>query len=394
MNARRGGKAKSVDAVSVGGKQLNKRKKYFFGEIFQKIFFFGKRNRAPSQMGHKVKRAEHKDGAPVAKRPHTENEKAVQAPEKRPLSVYHSLHLLSRLMKQRDEMEQECTRAHLEVEKKFRRMSEELSRKVSSVINGSVVPKADDLADFKQPAAELVVESTETKYGIPQFWQKAIANCTILSELFGVERDAKAIESLTDVYAVSFNETETEKDGKKICTGGFKICFEFAPNEFFTNAVLTKQVICECNLDLSNVKPVKVIGTKIDWKEGKKLTSDGNSEDEERGFFHFIESEATAETQPSLFEEDVLIADVIKNQFIPTALEHYLDHKCECKIEGQDDDMNWADLANAGGMDEDDDDEDEDDDDDDDDEEEEKEDAKKEKGDKFKYPENPECKQQ
>lgn len=64
--------------------------------------------------------------------------------------------------------------------------------------------------------------------GVPGFWLQAIANHPTLSNLLG-EQDGPALEALTDI------KLEYTED-----YSGFKLSFHFAPNDYFTNEILTK----------------------------------------------------------------------------------------------------------------------------------------------------------
>lgn len=69
---------------------------------------------------------------------------------------------------------------------------------------------------------------TSNVKGIPGFWLQCMANHPTVSSLLG-EGDGPALEALTDV------KLEYSED-----YSGFKLSFHFAPNEFFTNEVLSK----------------------------------------------------------------------------------------------------------------------------------------------------------
>ena len=68
--------------------------------------------------------------------------------------------------------------------------------------------------------------------GIPSFWLTIFKNVEMLAEMVQ-EADEPVLESLTDITV-----TFSEKDPM-----GFTLHFHFAKNDYFTNTVLTKQVV-------------------------------------------------------------------------------------------------------------------------------------------------------
>ena len=62
-------------------------------------------------------------------------------------------------------------------------------------------------------------------------------------------------------------ELEFDKDS----TRNFSVVLTFTDNEWFTNTVLKKTFIYDEKDELEE-EPVKTIGTKIEWKEGKNVT--------------------------------------------------------------------------------------------------------------------------
>ena len=71
--------------------------------------------------------------------------------------------------------------------------------------------------------------------GIPSFWLTIFKNVEMLAEMVQ-EADEPVLESLTDITV-----TFSEKDPM-----GFTLHFHFAPNQFFTNSILTKCYEMKC----------------------------------------------------------------------------------------------------------------------------------------------------
>ncbi|KAG8989015.1 hypothetical protein FRB90_002449, partial [Tulasnella sp. 427] len=93
--------------------------------------------------------------------------------------------------------------------------------------------------------------------GVPQFWLHVLKNHRNVAP-FITERDEEALAYLQDIY-VKFLPSSTP---------GYTLSFYFAPNEFFTNKVLTNTYIYKDVLgELGDYVYSSVEGTTIDWKE-------------------------------------------------------------------------------------------------------------------------------
>jgi len=108
----------------------------------------------------------------------------------------------------------------------------------------------------------------EKTVGIPDFWLQVFKNSDVLSELIK-EQDEPVLKHLTDVRISMQDEAQRK---------GFTIEFEFTPNDYFTNTVLTKHYELRTGPDehepLSYEGPeiVKSTGCTIQWKKGKNVT--------------------------------------------------------------------------------------------------------------------------
>jgi len=105
----------------------------------------------------------------------------------------------------------------------------------------------------------------EKTVGIPDFWLQVFKNSDVLSELIK-EQDEPVLKHLTDVRISMQDEAQRK---------GFTIEFEFTPNDYFTNTVLTKHYELRTGPDehepLSYEGPeiVKSTGCTIQWKKEK-----------------------------------------------------------------------------------------------------------------------------
>ena len=107
--------------------------------------------------------------------------------------------------------------------------------------------------------------------GIPEFWLTALRNHVGLSELI-TERDAVALKHLIDLRIEHINDEDAETKEVKL---GYKIIFEFSPNDFFENKVLEKSYFYGQEVDYTGEFVYDhAIGTKIQWKEDKDLTKE------------------------------------------------------------------------------------------------------------------------
>ena len=107
--------------------------------------------------------------------------------------------------------------------------------------------------------------------GIPEFWLTALRNHIDLSELI-TERDAAALKHLIDVRIEHIHEEDPDTKKEKL---GYKILFEFSPNDFFENKMLEKTYLYGQEVDDSGEFVYdRATGTTIQWKEDKDLTKE------------------------------------------------------------------------------------------------------------------------
>jgi nucleosome assembly protein 1-like 1 len=108
----------------------------------------------------------------------------------------------------------------------------------------------------------------EKAVGIPEFWLQVLRNSDVVSDLIR-EHDEEVLKHLIDVRISMQNEGQQK---------GFTIEFEFTPNEYFTNTILTKSYELRTGPDehepLSYEGPeiVKSKGCEIQWNKGKNVT--------------------------------------------------------------------------------------------------------------------------
>merc|ERR1711962_226698 len=110
-------------------------------------------------------------------------------------------------------------------------------------------------------------EEEEKPDGIPSFWLTVLKNVDMTAELVQ-EHDEPILEKMKDI-TITFSKADPM---------AFTLNFHFAANEYFTNAVLTKEYIMRSTpeeddpLSFEGPEIVKCKGCKIDWAKGKNLT--------------------------------------------------------------------------------------------------------------------------
>lgn len=199
---------------------------------------------------------------------------------------------------------------------------------------------ADDMKDKAKLEDEKAKPDEEKDVkGIPEFWLTIFKNVDMLQEMVQ-EADEPLLKKLTDI-TVTFSESPM----------GFTLHFYFAPNEYFSNSVLTKEYEMKCEpteddpFSFEGPEIFKCKGSVINWKaEGKNLTvktvkkkqkhkSKGNvrtitKQVKNDSFFNFfdpppIPDDPNADVDPEtqdLLTADFEIGHYIRDRIIPRAV--------------------------------------------------------------------------
>merc|ERR1719219_1064756 len=204
----------------------------------------------------------------------------------------------------------------------------------------------EELAGDMKEKAKLEDEKTKTEEekdvkGIPEFWLTIFKNVDMLQEMVQ-EADEPLLKKLTDI-TVTFSESPM----------GFTLHFYFAPNEYFSNSVLTKEYEMKCEpseddpFSFEGPEIFKCKGCTINWREGKNLTvktvkkkqkhkSKGNvrtitKQVKNDSFFNFFDpppipddpnADVDADTQ-ELLTADFEIGHYIRERIIPRAVLYF-----------------------------------------------------------------------
>lgn len=147
------------------------------------------------------------------------------------------------------ELQAEADAAEEEFNEKVKQLERELDAKVNPLTakRKAIVTGAES------------VPGATTTGPIESFWLTAMQNCPRLADEVQLH-DQPILKHLTDISV-----SRELPDGKE----GFTLSFEFAPNPFFTNAVLTKTYTMDDDDD-DTLEDVQ--GCTIHWKEGKDVT--------------------------------------------------------------------------------------------------------------------------
>lgn len=198
-----------------------------------------------------------------------------------PASVQRRIHGLQYLQSQHAELEGKFQEEILALEKKYLALYTPLYTKRAQVISGAYEPteeeveagkKVDQEQDEdsdqqknKQPAASTSDNKQEEEEdeqhvdGIPEFWLTALKNHPQISESI-TDQDEQALKHLVDIRLSYMDKP------------GFKLEFEFADNDYFTDKVLTKTYYYQDHAYGGDFVYDHAEGCQIHWKENKDLT--------------------------------------------------------------------------------------------------------------------------
>ncbi|CAF1056338.1 unnamed protein product [Rotaria sordida] len=230
-----------------------------------------------------------------------------------------------------------------------------------------------------KPANE-TKKDEEKKVGIPEFWLHVLKNSDVISELIK-EPDEQVLKHLIDIRIIMKNDSQNKV---------FTIEFEFTPNEYFTNTILTKTYELRTGLDeqepLSYEGPeiTKSKGCEIQWNIGKNVTIKTvkkkqkhknrgtirvvTKEVEADSFFNFFSPPDVPEDLDADFEDsdemrmlaaDFEIGHLFRDSIVPKAVLYFTGEVGEEDDEHYDEDEDEDDDDDDDDADDDDDDQDE-----------------------------------
>ncbi|KIX10369.1 uncharacterized protein Z518_01451 [Rhinocladiella mackenziei CBS 650.93] len=263
--------------------------------------------------------------------------------ESLPAPVRRRVTGLKGIQKDHAKLEAEFQEEVLQLEKKYFAKFTPLYEKRAAIVNGEAEPtdgeveagKPEDDEEPEEDAADKEEkESSEDIKGIPEFWLSAMKSQISLAELI-TDRDEDALRSLTDIRMEYLDRP------------GFRLIFEFAPNDFFTNKTISKTYFYREESGYGgDFIYDHAEGDKIDWKAGKDLTVRIESKKQRNkntkqtrvikktvpteSFFNFFappvaptdEDEVASDIEERL-ELDYQLGEDIKEKLIPRAIDWF-----------------------------------------------------------------------
>lgn len=326
-------------------------------------------------------------------------------------TVKNNVYGLKTLQEKQYKVEAEFQSELLELEKKFQKLYEPIFKLRKDIVLGNVVPTAEEIEngkktieeengaddeeeDEEEEGEEEEGENESEEKGIPFFWLTAMQNLPPIADMIS-ERDVEVLESLTNIKLEYMDKP------------GFKLIFEFAKNDFFSNTSIVKTYYYQKELGYTGEFVYDhAEGDDIHWSDNAhnvtvsiELRKQRNKHTKQvrtiekttptYSFFNFFtppvmpdaendeEFEDIDEELEESLQNDYSVGELIKEKLIPRTVDwftgHALQYEPEFQAEEEDEEF-----------DEDEDDEDDEDDDEDDDDDENEDGAK----------EKPECKQQ
>ncbi|KAI0472028.1 NAP-domain-containing protein [Xylariaceae sp. FL0804] len=191
--------------------------------------------------------------------------------ESLPAPVRRRVAGLKGIQKDHSKLEAEFQEEVLQLEKKYFAKFTPLYEKRAGIVNGASEPTDDEVkageeddepeedAETKEKS-DKPTETSENVSGIPEFWLSAMKNQISLAEMI-TDRDEKALSSLIDIRMEYLDKP------------GFRLIFEFAPNDWFTNKTITKTYYYQNESGYGgDFIYDHAEGDKINWKENQDLT--------------------------------------------------------------------------------------------------------------------------
>ncbi|KAF8953014.1 hypothetical protein BGZ52_002479 [Haplosporangium bisporale] len=175
---------------------------------------------------------------------------------------------LKSLQKKHAVLEADFQKEILALEKKYLALYTPLYEKRAEVVSGKVEPTEEEVQDGVSDDEEEEDEEedkedekdAEKVDGVPEFWLTALKNNPQFGDII-TEKDEGALKHLVDIRMAYFEKP------------GFRLEFEFSPNDYFTNTVLTKTYFYQDEPGYGgDFIYDHAEGTKIEWKEDKDLS--------------------------------------------------------------------------------------------------------------------------
>ncbi|KAK4164862.1 nucleosome assembly protein 1 [Cladorrhinum sp. PSN259] len=252
---------------------------------------------------------------------------------------------LKGIQREHSKLEAEFQDAVLQLEKQFFAKFTPLYEQRAAIVNGKTEPTEeqvklgeedeDEEEEEEEASKEKGPPSAEKVNGIPEFWLSAMKNQISLAEMI-TDRDEGALKSLIDIRMEYLDKP------------GFKLIFEFAENEYFTNKTITKTYFYQNESGYGgDFIYDHAEGDKIEWKPGQDLTVRIEQKKQRNkttkqtrivkktvpteSFFNFFsppkppteDDEDAAEDIEERLELDYQLGEDIKEKLIPRAIDWF-----------------------------------------------------------------------
>ncbi|KAL8972584.1 MAG: hypothetical protein Q9183_000477 [Haloplaca sp. 2 TL-2023] len=284
--------------------------------------------------------------------------------ESLPASVRRRVAGLKGVQKEHGKLEVKFQEEVLELEKKYFAKFSPLYEKRAKIVNGVAEPTDEEVKEGESDDAEnedsAKAGTTDEGgaaadvAGVPEFWLSAMKNQVSLAELI-TDRDGAALKLLTDIRMEYLEKP------------GFRLIFEFAENEFFTNKTITKTYYYQEESGYGgDFIYDHAEGDKIDWRMDKDLTVRVESKKQRNkntkqtrvvkktvpteSFFNFfdppkapsVDDEDVGDDVEERLELDYQLGEDIKEKLIPRAIDWFTGEALQ--FEELDDDLDEGDF--------------------------------------------------
>jgi len=307
-----------------------------------------------------------------------------------PVDVKLNVEALKGIQVQYYELQNKYRLECLALERKYLELQKPMYERRQAIIIGTSLATSEEIAageavSLKDDEAytPLSKEVPPSSNGIPEFWLTALRNHIGLGEII-TERDAAALKHLIDVRIEHINiedaDAKQENADEKQCKQGYKIIFEFSPNDFFENKILEKSYFYGQEVDYTGEFVYDhATGMTIQWKEDKDLTKEFEIKKQRNkntnrtrlvrkakpvdSFFNFFspptrgsDLEEDSEEDLELEERinvDYTIGEDLKEKVIPRAVDYFTGKALEYEVDDDedfddDDDVNEQDGESSG----------------------------------------------
>lgn len=153
------------------------------------------------------------------------------------------------------------------LDQQYQEKHNEIFKKRMDIVNGNYQPSEEECSDdcFRtEMNIHEISEVMESPAGIPHFWLNVFKNVSELRSMLTKE-DEEVLKHLVNICSTTKSSPELS----------FSLEFEFEPNQFFQNSVLTKTYLMKISPDtmdpfcFEGPEIYKSIGCEIMWNEGK-----------------------------------------------------------------------------------------------------------------------------